>query len=155
MNMVKRAAEELKLAYFKDLPMIGAFLTQVVAAARKREYIINWLGRVSDFKPFYSKEYEKWIDPSYKAPNYLIQGGTADIVKIACNRIDKLLEGTRSRLLLQVHDEVVVEIHHSERHLQQEIIAIMETVYPQDLLKLSASPEYSLTSLADKTKGFY
>jgi len=148
-------AEKVREGYFQELPGVAKFIRNVASAAKKREYIVNWLGRVSRFVPFYSKEYNCWIDPSYKSPNYLIQGGTADIVKIACNRIDELLLNKKSRLLLQVHDEVVAEIHKSEKYLQKEIIDIMEKAYPSDLLTLTASPEHSTKSLGDKVKGFY
>ncbi len=138
-------AKNKKKNYFQKLPGVQNFVRSVIRVARDRKYIINWMGRVSDFP---DKNF------SYRAPNTLIQGGTADVVKLALNESADLLAGSKSHAVLQVHDELVFEIHKTELHFCPEIVRIMETVYPHKLIGLSCSPEHSWISLADKVKGY-
>jgi DNA polymerase-1 len=138
-------AKQKKKNYFQKLPGVKHFVQSVIRVARDRKYILNWMGRVSDFPD---------SNFAYRAPNTLIQGGTADVVKLALNESADLLAGSKSHAVLQVHDELVFEIHKSELHFCPEIVRIMETVYPHKLIGLTCSPEHSWISLADKTKGF-
>jgi DNA polymerase I-like protein with 3'-5' exonuclease and polymerase domains len=94
-------------------------------------------------------------DWAYKAPNQLIQGGCADVMKVLMVRLDEMLKGTKSHQLLSIHDEDIIEMHYSEiDSLPQRIIETMETIYPHDYLPLTASAEWSEISLADKRKGY-
>lgn len=133
----------LKEKYFQALPRVKELVGNIIFQAEQRGYLINYMGRKYIFEPEFS----------YKAPNYLIQGGTADVVKLALNECDRMLRGSNSRPLLQVHDELVFEVHKSELHLCREIVKIMENVYKADL-PLTVSPEYSWKNLADKTEGY-
>lgn len=137
-------AKALRAKYFDDLPRIGAFIRRVMDTAAQRGYIFNWAGRMCHFS---NPEF------AYAAPNYLIQGGCADIVKIAMNRVDDFLSNKRSRLLLQIHDELLFEVHESELALVPELVAMMERVYPHKYLPLTAGASYSWESWADKVKG--
>lgn len=138
-------AKRLRSQYFSALPMVAAWIDQVVCVARERGFVRNWVGRRSYFE-----------DPNYayKAPNYLIQGGCADVVKIAMNRIDEFLlaGGFKSRMILQVHDELVFEIAFGEEHLLGKIKEIMENVYPREPLPLTVGVAISKKSLADLEK---
>jgi DNA polymerase-1 len=138
-------ARKKRQNYFRKLPGVKKFIGQVQDVAKNRGYIINWLGRRSVFED---------ENDAYKAPNSLIQGGTADIVKVALNNCCDRLQETKSHALLQVHDEIIFELHKSELHLAPELIKIMESAYPHELLNLSCTPEYSDRSLADKMKGY-
>jgi DNA polymerase-1 len=137
-------AKTLKAKYFSDLPKIGAFIRRVMDTATQRGYIFNWFGRMCHFS---NPEF------AYAAPNYLIQGGCADIVKIAMNRVDDFLSNKRSRLLLQIHDELLFEVHESELGIVSELVGLMESVYPHKHLPLTAGASYSWKSWADKIKG--
>jgi DNA polymerase-1 len=134
-------AKDLRAKYFQTLPAVQGFIRSVCRAAELRGWIRNWAGRVYQFP---NPEF------SYKAPNYLIQGGCADQMKIAMNRIADRLRGTKSRMLLQIHDEVVVELNESEMHLIPEIKAILEGVYPYRYLPLTCGVELARKTLADK-----
>jgi len=71
-----------------------------------------------------------------EAINMPIQGTAADIIKLAMLRISNFLkEGTyKSRMLLQVHDELVFEVHESEKDMmEKQIRSIMEGVFPGPL----------------------
>jgi DNA polymerase-1 len=140
-------AEQLRNKYFWKLPAVKKFIRGVIDRAQNSEigYVINWLGRRCYFE-----------DPkyAYKAPNHLIQGGAADVTKVAMNRIDKFLSDKKSRMLVQIHDELLLEIHESEAHILNDIREIMESSYsPRNGLKLTCGIEHSFISWADKVEG--
>lgn len=129
----------LKNDYFEKLVKIKNFLWTVNVTAKQRKYIYNWLGRPYFFDELY-----------HKAPNFLIQGGCSEIVKVAMNQIDDLLQDMRSRMIIQVHDELVFAMHKNELELVPKIKSIMEGVYPYTYLPLTCGVEYSAKSWADK-----
>lgn len=134
-------AHELLEKYFERLPAVKTFIRNVQKVAKDRGHIVNWLGRRSYFGPGV---------PTHKAPNYLIQGGCADDVKIAMVRVGALLEGKKSRMLLQVHDELLFEIFYGEEYLIPLIKEIMEGAYPYKYLPLTVGVDYATKSWADK-----
>lgn len=136
-------AGTLKKLYFSKLPKVEQFIGAVKGAAISRGYIFNWMGRKCIFAD------SKW---GYKAPNALIQGGTADIVKRAMVNIHTMLKdrGARSHMKLQVHDELVFGIKKDEMHLIPDLKLLMETAYPSKYLPLTVGVEYSETSWQDK-----
>lgn len=126
-------------------PEIANFCQTVVSNAEIRP-IMNWFGRRYEFK---NSRF------AYKAPNYLIQGGCADVVKVAMNRIDDALAPYKSKMLLQVHDELIIEIPEQEISVVPKIVtAIMEGVFPARYLPMTTSAEFSWKSMQDKSKGY-
>jgi len=77
-------------------------------------------------KDIFGRKYHCPKGESYKGVNYLIQGCAAGLIKKAMIEIHSLLQGTKSHMLLTIHDELVVEIHKDEEHLVEKIKAIME-----------------------------
>lgn len=136
-------AHQMKAKYFSKLPEIGRFIQTVISTARQRKSLFNWAGRVCQFPD---------TEFAYAAPNYLIQGGCADVMKIAINRVDDLLARKKSRMLLTVHDELLIEMHESEEKLIPEIREIMQTVYRPKMLPLTCGSEVAYKSWADKEK---
>ena len=63
---------------------------------------------------------------TYKSVNYLIQGCAAGVLKDAMIRVHSLLRGTKSNILLTIHDEIVIEIHKDEEVLVKQIKKMME-----------------------------
>lgn len=146
LGATREEAKSLKNAIFKASPEMKEFIDLVSNTAKRRGYIFNWAGRRSFFPD---------SNFAYKAPNYIIQGGCADIVKKAMNEIDEYLLGKKSRMILQVHDELVVEVHESEAaEVPLRVKEIMESVFTSQYLPLTCGMEYSKTSMADKVKGF-
>ena len=139
-------AKEVYKLYFARLPNITSLVNDVREIAGKTLAIHNWFGRR------YTFENADMVHTT--APNWLIQGGCADILKIALIRCDKFLEGYKSRIVLNIHDEIVFELHKSEFDLAPELVKIMESIYPSKSLPLTAAPAYSWKSLADKLDGF-
>jgi DNA polymerase-1 len=138
-------AQEISDKYFKAMPYVKFFINTATKAAQTKGFVKNWLGRQNSMPR----------DFAYKAPNQLIQGGCADVMKVAMVRIDEMLKNTKSHQLLAIHDEDILEVHYSDIDtVPQRTIEIMEAAYPYNYLPLTASAEWSEISLADKRKGF-
>lgn len=134
--------------YFENLPRVTAFFRNVVDTAKHRGWIRNWAGR---------KCYLSATKGAYIMPNHLIQGGCADIIKDAMVKIHSFLADKKSAMVIQVHDELLLEVHESELHIVPTIKGIMESIYrPKNNLKLTCGVEHSWKSFAaiDKVEGF-
>lgn len=152
-------AQRVKNSIFRAAPEIDDFINNVMDAIERRHFIFNWFGRRYNFPNirFFNKRMGKWMESrmAYKGPNYLIQGGCADVVKVAMNRIHDYLKPLKSKMVLQIHDEVVIECHNTEAHILPDIKKIMESVYqPQNGLAMSVGVAHSFKNLADKTEGY-
>jgi DNA polymerase-1 len=108
---VEEAAEILK-AYFDGFPRVHAYMDQVVAEARDKGYTETLFGRRRLIPELSSQRYQVRMAGERQAMNAGIQGLAADIFKAALVRLDARLgeQSLRSRLILQVHDEVLLEV---------------------------------------------
>jgi DNA polymerase-1 len=108
---VEEAAEILR-AYFEAFPNVKAYMDRVVAEARSRGYTETLFGRRRLIPELQANNYRIRQAGERQAMNAGIQGLAADIFKAALVRIDRRLEedGLASRLVLQVHDEVILEV---------------------------------------------
>jgi DNA polymerase I len=138
-------AEALIDLYFSGLPRVKKFISDVKGAAKQRGFLFNFYGRMLQY-PDRTK--------SYAGPNHLIQGSCGDIMRVAMNRCDDLLQGKMSVMSLSIHDELVFNIHRDELDLVPEIKSVMESTYPYRHLPLTTTVSHSWKSLADKVKGF-
>jgi DNA polymerase-1 len=109
-------AAEILNAYFAAFPSVRAYMDQTVAEARDRGYTETLFGRRRQIPELQSTNYRLRQAGERQAMNAGIQGLAADIFKVALVRLDRGLEeqGRASRLVLQVHDEVIVEVDPSE-----------------------------------------
>ena len=92
------------------------------------------LGRKRDIPDIQARgRMERWAAERI-AKNTPIQGSAADLMKLAMLRVDEVLRGTRSRTILTVHDELVLEVHDVEHDvLVPKVKAAMETVFPLEV----------------------
>lgn len=137
-------AKKLIEKYYAAMPMVENFIARVRGVGAQRGSIFNWLGRVCNIAN---------RDWSYILPNHLIQGSGADVCKRALVEIDKLLESVtaQSKIVLTVHDSVVMQMISSEYFLLPRIKEIMETVYEaRNGVVLKVDVEHSFNSLAKK-----
>lgn len=141
LGVSKVEAERIRDAVFSAAPEVKHFIRTTIKDAENSAWTVNWFGRRCNFED---------RNVCYRAPNYKIQGGCADIVKIAMNGIADLLHDKRSKLVLTIHDENLCEIHKDELHLMPEIIKIMERAYPFKHLPMKCEASISWKSLADK-----
>jgi DNA polymerase-1 len=105
-------AAEILAAYFKAFPSVRSYMDRTVAEARDRGYTETLFGRRRQIPELSSSNYRLRQAGERQAMNAGIQGLAADIFKVALVRLDRGLEvgGAASRLVLQVHDEVILEV---------------------------------------------
>ncbi|HEX6394874.1 MAG TPA: DNA polymerase I [Acidimicrobiales bacterium] len=108
---VDEAAEILK-AYWEGFPKVREYMDRVVAEARSRGYTETLFGRRRIIPELQSNRYQVRSAGERQAMNAGIQGLAADIFKVALVRLDERLRvgNLTSRLVLQVHDEVILEV---------------------------------------------
>lgn len=102
-------AREYKARYFARFPRVKEYLDAQVERAKKHGFAITLLGRVRKIPELYSSQFAVRQFGERVAMNMPLQGSAADIIKLAMLRVDRALAGMRSRLILQVHDELIVE----------------------------------------------
>jgi len=140
LNTTLRDAKSKKAKYFYTLKNVKRIVSSLIKTVESRGWITNAFGRRL-LKP---------IEGSYKIPNHYIQGGCGDIVKIAMIEVAKVLRPYKSRMLLQIHDELLLEIHKDEKHIVPEIVKAMQGAYKEISLPLTAGTEFSTTNWYDK-----
>jgi DNA polymerase I len=126
-------ARPLRDAYFARLGGVRAYLEHIVASARQTGYTETILGRRRYLPALTSDNRQRRETAERMALNAPIQGSAADIVKIGMLRVDEALAaaGLASRLLLQVHDELVFEVTPGERdRLEALVRAELTGAYP-------------------------
>ncbi len=138
-------AENYIAAYFERFPGISMYLEETKRLARTHGYVETLLGRRRYF-PVYMAEgrVNRMVEAraDREAVNHPIQGTAADIIKIAMINLQKELStGYRSRLLLQVHDELVLEVPEDELEVVRPLVVdTMSEAFPLAVpLKVDAS----------------
>lgn len=136
-------AKEIQNSIFNAAPEIKAFIDACEKTARTREFLVTWNGRISRFP--------RAMNKSRLATNTIIQGSAADVVKVAMVEcVSNFLKDKKSRLLLNIHDELIFEVHESERGIISELKRIMEEAYPYKKLPLTCGVDISMKNLHDK-----
>jgi DNA polymerase I len=126
-------ARTLMDEYFERFGGVRDYLQAVVARARQDGYTETILGRRRYLPDLISDNRQRREMAERMALNAPIQGSAADIIKVAMLRVDAALRdsGLRSRMLLQVHDELVFEVAAGEREQVEEIVrSEMGGAYP-------------------------
>lgn len=141
------AAEIIMNAIDRAAPEVAHLQATVKGLADTRGYTINWMGRRCYF-PVQTSGKMAGKKALHKTLNYVISGGCADVNKIALNRVDDLLSGTRTKAFASIHDELDLYIHESERGIEGEVKDIMEKAYPHKYIPLLADVSTSDKSLA-------
>ncbi|HLI24107.1 MAG TPA: DNA polymerase, partial [Acidimicrobiales bacterium] len=120
---VEEAAQILR-AYFEGFPNVRAYMDRVVAEARDRGYTETLFGRRRLIPELQSNRYQIRAAGERQAMNAGIQGLAADVFKVALVRLDARLEeaALASRLVLQVHDEVILEVPPGEEEAAEEVV---------------------------------
>ena len=117
-----REAQGLMDTFFSRFDKVRQFLADTVTQARERGYTETMAGRRRYLPDLSSDNRQRREMAERMALNAPIQGTAADIVKLAMIAVDRRLEGMASRLLLQVHDELVVEVAPGELAAVTEIV---------------------------------
>ena len=111
LSISRKEAENYITSYFETFPGIKSYLDRSVREAKKNGYSETLFGRRRPIPELSSGNYMQRQFGERIAMNSPIQGTAADIIKIAMLRVHRRLraEGLRSRLILQVHDELLIE----------------------------------------------
>ena len=111
-------------AYYKTYPRLKSYIQEQIEFARENGYVQTILGRRRYLKDIYSQNAIVRGGAERNAVNAPIQGSAADVIKIAMINIYQKLqsENWKSKMLLQVHDELVFDVHNSELEKIQPMI---------------------------------
>ncbi len=124
LSITRKEAAEYIEQYFKTYPKVKGFLDGMVEDAKKNGYVTTMFGRRRPIPELASSNFMQRSFGERVAMNSPIQGTAADIIKIAMVRVYRKLkeEGLKSKLILQVHDELLIETEASEEKKVQEIL---------------------------------
>lgn len=140
LGITEDEAFKLKKEYFGKLPGVRKFVNMVPRVAKQRGFICNAFGRVCHVDD---------PDFAFTAVNHLIQGTGGDAIKFAMNRIDEELPEVR--MVLQIHDELLLEVLPDQFDLIPKVQSIMENVYTsRNGVILKTSVAHSAKSWASK-----
>ena len=116
LNITKKEADSYIHKYFETYPRVKPFLDQLVEDAKTNGYVTTFLKRKRPVPELSSSNFMQRAFGERIAMNSPIQGTAADIIKIAMIRVNRKLTqlGLKSRLILQIHDELLIETHVSE-----------------------------------------
>ncbi len=125
LSISRKEAQEYIQKYFETYPKIKEFLDSCVTEAKEKGYARTMFGRRRPMPELKSSNFMQRSFGERVAMNAPIQGTAADIIKIAMIRVDQRLkaEGLKSRLLLQVHDELLIEAYTEELDAVEQILS--------------------------------
>ena len=116
LNISRKEAEGYINRYFDTYPGVKAFLDNLVKDGKNDGYVTTIFGRIRPIPELSSSNFMTRSFGERVAMNSPIQGTAADIIKIAMLRVNERLQELklRSRLILQIHDELLIEAHKDE-----------------------------------------
>ena len=112
-NVSNYEAEEFLNSYFAKFPEIKVYMDNTIKFCRKSGYVNNIFGRRSHFKGINDKNFNVRNFQERAAINAPIQGSASEVMRLAMIRLDKKLsekKNSNSKMLLQIHDELIFEI---------------------------------------------
>ena len=124
LSISKKEAAQYIEQYFATYPKVKEFIDKLVADAKEKGYTETMFGRRRPIPELSSSNFMQRSFGERVAMNAPIQGTAADIIKIAMIKVWKALkeEGLKSRLILQVHDELLIETAQEEEARVREIL---------------------------------
>lgn len=124
LHISRKEAGDYISRYFERYPGVRAFMDKVVAEAHETGYVTTMFGRRRELPAIKSRNYNQRMLAERMAMNTPIQGTAADVIKLAMIAAFRKLKeaGLKSRILLQVHDELVLEVKESELETVQAIL---------------------------------
>ena len=124
LHISRKEAGDYISRYFTRYPGVRAFMDKVVAEAHETGYVTTMFGRRRELPAIKSRNFNQRMLAERMAMNTPIQGTAADVIKLAMIAAYRKLReaGLKSRILLQVHDELVLEVKESELETVQAIL---------------------------------
>ena len=132
----QKEAEQFIQAYFARYPAVRAFIDETIAGARKTGLVRTLLGRLRRLPDLNAKNFQVRMEAERQAMNTPVQGSAADLIKKAMIDLHRALRerGMRSRLILQIHDELLLEVPEGEAEAARALVKdIMEGALELDV----------------------
>ena len=119
LNIPRKEAAEIIDAYFKEFPSVKNYMDNAINEAKENEFVTTILGRKRFLRDINSRNATTRGYSERNAINAPIQGSAADLIKIAMVSIQKWMdnENLKSKMILQVHDELLFDVHKDEIEL--------------------------------------
>lgn len=136
LNIARGEAQEIIDSYFKEFPNVKKYMDETIEKAKKDEYVETILGRRRYLRNINSKNFTMRGFDERNAINAPIQGSAADIIKIAMIDIHKWMqeEQLQSKMIMQVHDELVFDMHKDEQELLiSKVDTFMKEAHPLEV----------------------
>jgi DNA polymerase-1 len=132
----RKEAERFIEAYFARYPKVRAFIDETVAKARETGHVRTLLGRLRRLPDLRAKSFPVRMEAERQAMNTPVQGSAADLIKQAMIDLDRELasRGMRTRLILQIHDELLLEVPEAEAEEAKALVTeVMEGALKLDV----------------------
>jgi DNA polymerase-1 len=132
----RKEAERFIGAYFARYPKVRAFIDGTIAKARETGHVRTLLGRLRRLPDLRSKNFPVRAEAERQAMNTPVQGSAADLIKKAMVDLHRELRarGMRSRLILQIHDELLLEVPEEEAEKARALVKeVMEGALKLDV----------------------
>ncbi len=113
-GITRKQAHQFIERYFEEYPGVKKYMTDIVQFARDHGYVETIAHRRRYLPNIHSSNFNLRSFAERTAMNTPIQGSAADIIKIAMINMDQALSGMKTRMLLQVHDELIFEVPNEE-----------------------------------------
>jgi len=129
-------------AYFKKFPEIKDYMNSTIKFCRTRGYVNNIFGRRIHLRGINDKNFSVRSFQERAAINAPIQGSAADIIRLAMIKLDQLIETDKkfkTKMLLQIHDELIFECSQNDRDYVQKVI--------KDAMMSVSSSDYHMFSI--------
>jgi len=119
LRIAKGEAAAIIDGYFQKYPGVQAYMDQCIASAQERGYVETLTGRRRYLRDINSQNWTVRQAAERTAINTPVQGTAADMIKLAMINVQNALQsqGLRTRMILQVHDELVFDLHRDEEAL--------------------------------------
>jgi len=134
-NVSNHEADQFLNAYFSRFPEIKIYMNDTIKFCRKSGYVNNIFGRRSHFNGINDKNFNVRNFQERASINAPIQGSAAEIMRLAMIRLDKKfqsLKNNKSKILLQIHDELIFEVPEKEvktiaKIIEEEMTSVTES----------------------------
>ena len=134
-NVSNHEADDFLKAYFSRFPEIKVYMDDTIKFCRKSGYVNNIFGRRSHFNGINDKNFNVRNFQERASINAPIQGSASEIMRLAMIRLDKKfdsLKNNKSKILLQIHDELIFEVPEKEvrtitKIIQEEMTSVTES----------------------------
>jgi DNA polymerase-1 len=135
LEIPREQAQQYIDAYLARFPLVQDFIQRTIEQAARDGYVTSLLGRRRPVQEIRASNRQTRSLGERLAVNFVMQGSNADIIKVAMIRIHRRLreEGRTARLVLQIHDELLLEVPETEVSAVRELVrAEMCGAYPLD-----------------------